>query len=217
MGATRNEPEYVSRGGKKLERALDEFGLDIKGKKVLDVGSSTGGFTECFLRRGAEMVIALDVGKGLLDWRLRNDPRVVVKEGINARYLEPSDLPFTPLIAAIDVSFISLRKVLEPVFCAIEKKGKVVALVKPQFEAERKMVEKGGVVRNEETHLAVLNEIIGWASSRSLKIGGITYSPLKGPKGNIEFFLLLAREGKNIVDIPLVEQTVKEAHCFYRG
>lgn len=183
---------YVSRGGIKLDHALDEFRIDLTGLVALDVGASTGGFTECLLRRGAAGVIALDVGKGQLHMKLREDPRVTVLEKLNARYLKPADLPAEPSMATVDVSFISLTMVMEPVFGVLSEGGEAVALVKPQFEAGRKHISKGGVVRDPAAHLEVLLNLEGWLEARGLRITGLTASPLMGPKGNIEFFARVA-------------------------
>lgn len=189
------EDPYVSRGGRKLEGALDGFGIDVKGIDALDVGASTGGFTDCLLRRGAARVISVDVGRGQLHWKLRSDDRVTVIEGLNARYLEPGDLPFRPRLACVDVSFISLRKILPPVFGSIEQGGEALALVKPQFEAGREKVGKGGVVRDPDVHLEVLLDICRFLEGEEMTPTGVVVSPLKGPKGNLEFFLRVSRGG----------------------
>ncbi len=203
--------EFVSRGGIKLAHALDAFSIDVSGLVVLDAGSSTGGFTDCLLRGGAERVIALDVGKGQLHWKLRNDPRVSAIEGYNVRNLVPGDLPVKPALAVVDVSFISLTKVLGPIFRALTEGGEVVALVKPQFEAGRQYVEKGGVVKAPETHLQVLREVMFWITEQGLALLGVSASPIRGPKGNIEFFIWVAREGESIPGTEL-EQEVSRAH-----
>jgi 23S rRNA (cytidine1920-2'-O)/16S rRNA (cytidine1409-2'-O)-methyltransferase len=182
-------PQYVSRGGEKLAHALDTFALDVRGLTVVDAGASTGGFTDCLLQRGAARVYAIDVGRGLLDWRLRQDPRVVVMEGVNVRYLE--SLPEKEDLATIDVSFISLEKVIPPVVGVLRGGARIVALVKPQFQARREEVGKGGVVRDSQVHAAVLGRLIAWCVGRRLRLLGLTTSPLLGPAGNKEFFLLL--------------------------
>jgi 23S rRNA (cytidine1920-2'-O)/16S rRNA (cytidine1409-2'-O)-methyltransferase len=189
-------PQYVSRGGEKLVHALDAFALDVRGLTVIDVGASTGGFTDCLLQRGAARVYAVDVGRGQLDWRLRNDPRVVVMEGVNARYLQAlpvrqAGLPEGVDLATIDVSFISLEKVVPPVVGVLRGGARIVALVKPQFQARRDEVGKGGVVRDTQVHAAVLGRLIAWCAERGLRLLGLTTSPLLGPAGNKEFFLLL--------------------------
>jgi 23S rRNA (cytidine1920-2'-O)/16S rRNA (cytidine1409-2'-O)-methyltransferase len=184
------QDKYVSRGGYKLEHALKVFQIDIKGKKAIDVGASTGGFTDCLLQRGVSKVWAVDVGKGQLDWKLRNDPRVVVLEGVNARYLSPQIIGEEVDLATVDVSFISLKLILPPLKKVVRKGGDIIALVKPQFEAGRAQVKKG-VVRDPKVWLAVLKDLVKFALSEGLLLGGATPSPLKGPAGNIEFFLHL--------------------------
>jgi 23S rRNA (cytidine1920-2'-O)/16S rRNA (cytidine1409-2'-O)-methyltransferase len=185
---------YVSRGGVKLKKALEEFQIDVSDKVVLDVGASTGGFTDCLLARGALKVYAVDVGYGQLHWKLRNDPRVVVLERRNIRYLEPEVLPVLPQIATIDVSFISLRLVFPQVKKLLASSGAIVALIKPQFEVGKGKVGKGGVVRQPEEHLRVSQEIQESAQALGLKVRGVTESPLLGPKGNREFFIHLLKE-----------------------
>jgi 23S rRNA (cytidine1920-2'-O)/16S rRNA (cytidine1409-2'-O)-methyltransferase len=182
-------PRFASRGGEKLEGALEDFGIDVTGLTALDVGSSTGGFTDCLLRRGAARVYAVDVGRGQLDWRLRGDPRVVVMEGVNARNLKQGDLPERPGIATLDVSFISLTKVLPAVLPLLADGAAVLPLVKPQFEAGREAVEKGGVVRDPEARRAALRAVAGFLYNSGSDIQGIVPSRLLGPKGNQEFFV----------------------------
>lgn len=206
-----SERPYVSRGGIKLARALEDFNLDVAGRVVLDVGASTGGFTDCLLAGGASRVIAIDVGRGQLHWKLREDPRVTVIEGFNARNLLPEDLPEQPSIAVVDVSFISLKKVIKPVLGTVEVSGAVVALVKPQFEAGRDLVEKGGVVRNPETHLMVLEDLVRWLREKGLMVKKVCASPLRGPKGNIEFFFHIAHTGTGVSTEEL-KQEVRRAH-----
>lgn len=183
---------YVSRGGAKLEKALREFRMDVRDRIVLDVGASTGGFTDCLLAHGARAVYAVDVGYGQLNWRLRNDPRVFVLEKRNIRYLQPEELPDVPHLATVDVSFISLRLVLPPVKRLLTPSGEILALIKPQFEVGKGKVGKGGVVRRHEEHLRVIEEIKGAAGTMGLEVRGVTESPLLGPKGNREFFIYLA-------------------------
>ncbi len=179
---------FVGRGGGKLEAAFKDFSLDVSGKVCVDVGASTGGFTDCLLQHGASKVYAVDVGHGQLDWRLRNDPRVVVREGLNARYLSASDIPEPFRFAVVDVSFISLTLILPPVTTLIEPGGELVTLIKPQFEAGREQVGKGGVVRDPATREDVIRRIreFGTGTLR-LEWLGICESPLKGPAGNVEF------------------------------
>lgn len=180
-------PPYVSRGGLKLEAALAAFGLDVHGLVAADIGASTGGFTDCLLQHGAARVYAVDVGYGQLAWELRQDPRVVVMERVNARYLrglpEPIDL------VTIDVSFISLKLVLPAVILLLRPDGQIIALAKPQFEAGRKHVGKGGVVRDSAVHRAVLEDLLAWASTNNLQTQGLIPSPLRGPAGNVEFLI----------------------------
>jgi 23S rRNA (cytidine1920-2'-O)/16S rRNA (cytidine1409-2'-O)-methyltransferase len=182
---------YVGRGGVKLAGGLDRLGVDPAGLVVLDIGASTGGFTDCLLRRGAARVYALDVGHGLLDWSLRRDPRVVVLEGRNARHLAPGDLPGPADLAVIDVSFISLRRIL-PVLPPLLRPGApLVALVKPQFEVGRGQVGPGGIVRDPAQHLAALRAVAEAAAGAGLAVAGACPSPIRGVEGNREFFLLL--------------------------
>ena len=185
--------DYVSRGGEKLAGALDAFGLEVAGQVALDVGASTGGFTDCLLRRGARRVFALDVGYGQLAWTLRQDARVTVLERINARRLEASMLAEAPDLATVDVSFISLALVLPAVAAALQPAGSVVALVKPQFEAGRGQVGKGGVVRDPTVRAAAVARIRDEAQTLGLTVRGESDSVLAGPKGNREVFLWLAR------------------------
>jgi len=184
---------YASRGGVKLEGALRHFRIEVKDKVVLDAGASTGGFTDCLLAFGARRVYAVDVGYGQLDWKLRNDPRVVVLEKTNIRYLEAGRLPEPPEFAAIDVSFISLRLVLPQVRSLLISKGEIAALIKPQFEVGKGKVGKGGVVRRPEEHERVIEEIKQAAGALDLEVIGVAESPLVGPKGNKEFFIYLRK------------------------
>ena len=180
---------YVGRGGVKLEGALEEFRLDVSGLAVLDVGASTGGFTDCLLKHGARTVYAVDVGYGQLDYQLRNDPRVVVMERVNARY--PFQLPETVDLATLDLSFISLQKVVPNVSSMVRGGGRMLALVKPQFEAGRQEVGRGGVVKDPLVHASVLGRFICWAVDRGFGLEGLVASPLRGADGNREFFVLL--------------------------
>ncbi|HEY68719.1 MAG TPA: TlyA family RNA methyltransferase [Thermoflexia bacterium] len=178
-------PRFVSRGGEKLEAALVRFGLDVRGWVAADVGASTGGFTDCLLQHGARRVYAIDVGYGQLDWRLRNDPRVVVMERTNARYLE--SLPEPVDLVTVDVSFISLGLILPMAVRWLKPGGQVVALIKPQFEAGRREVGKGGVVRDPQVHRRVLERVLDIAAGLDLGLRGLMPSPLRGPAGNVEF------------------------------
>jgi 23S rRNA (cytidine1920-2'-O)/16S rRNA (cytidine1409-2'-O)-methyltransferase len=181
---------YVGRGGLKLAHALDAFGIAVTGREALDVGASTGGFTDVLLQRGAARVVALDVGHGQLDWRLRNDPRVVVIEHFNARHLKLADLPGPVDVVVIDVSFISLRQILPPVATVLRDGADVVALVKPQFEAGRDEVRKG-IIRDPAVHARVLAEVTAAGAEVGLTRVGSTPSPITGQKGNVEFLLHL--------------------------
>lgn len=186
-------PPYVSRGGEKLEPALSGFGLDVTGKVCADVGASTGGFTDCLLQHGAARVFAIDVGRGILHWRLRQDPRVTVMERTNVRYLADLEVPIQ--VATIDVAFISLRLVLPVVVRWLVPAGDVVALVKPQFEAGRRLVGKGGVVRDPAVHRRVLQTIAATMKELDLGVQGVIRSPLRGPKGNVEFLMWAVKGG----------------------
>ena len=184
-------PRYVSRGGEKLEHALRQLDLDVRGLVALDVGASTGGFTDCLLQHGAARVYAIDVGYGQLAYRLRQDPRVTVIERTNIRDLTalPGEAD-APTLATIDVSFIGLEKVMPAVLRLLAPGGRIVALVKPQFQARRSEVERGGVVRDPLVHATVLGRVVAWAAGEGLRFGGLTTSPLRGPAGNSEFFIL---------------------------
>ena len=179
--------EYVSRGALKLEKAVRVFNAELKDAVIMDIGSSTGGFTDVCLRNGAKIVYSIDVGYGQLDWRLRNDSRVVVMERTNARYLEPGMFSVRPSITVMDVSFISIRLILPAAAEVMGENGVFYTLIKPQFEAGRKYIGKNGVVRDPETHLSVLREIITFADNMDWQVNRLDYSPITGPKGNIEF------------------------------
>lgn len=189
-------PRYVSRGGQKLENALGAFRVDPAGRLCLDVGASTGGFTDCLLQRGAAHVVALDVAYGELDWRLRNDPRVTVRERRNARDLEADELPYRPELVVVDVSFISLIKVLPAVLAAAAPGWDCLALVKPQFEVGRERVGKGGVVRSADDRRAALAQVGEWAAACGHGVMGYASSGLPGPAGNLESFVWLAEAGR---------------------
>jgi 23S rRNA (cytidine1920-2'-O)/16S rRNA (cytidine1409-2'-O)-methyltransferase len=182
---------YVSRGGLKLEKALRQFHIDVKDKVALDVGASTGGFTHCLISHGATRVYSVDCGYGQLDWKLRTDPRVVVLERRNIRYVEASDLPSLADLATIDVSFISLRLVLPKVKSLLSPGGEIIALIKPQFEVGKGKVGKGGVVRSDAEHVRVIDEIKQAATGLGFTTRDVTESPLLGPKGNKEFLIYL--------------------------
>jgi 23S rRNA (cytidine1920-2'-O)/16S rRNA (cytidine1409-2'-O)-methyltransferase len=187
-------PPFASRGGIKLAYALDQFQLDVSDKVAADIGASTGGFTDCLLKRGARRVYAIDVGRGQLDYRLRQDPRVVVIEGVNARY--PVALPEKVDLATIDVSFISVEKVIPSVVQLLKDNGYLVVLIKPQFEAGRREVGKGGIIKDPLIHARVLGRFVAWLTEKELRLGGLLPSPLLGASGNREFFVLLRLEMK---------------------
>lgn len=184
---------YVSRGGLKLEKALANFDVDVKGKVCTDVGSSTGGFTDCMLQNGAVKVYAIDVGRGQLDWKLRQDPRVICMEKTNIRYVTPEDIGEPVDFSSIDVSFISLTKVLEPIRNYLKADGEIVALIKPQFEAGREKVGKKGVVREKSTHREVIEKVTDYARSVGFDVLELDFSPIKGPEGNIEYLVHLKK------------------------
>ena len=183
------EHPWVSRGGIKLAHALDHFGWDVTGAVGLDVGSSTGGFTYLLLQNGAAKVFAVDVGTNQLAWKLRSDPRVIVHEQTNARYLTPAIVTEPVDIIVCDASFISLAKVLDTALDFAKPSGRLIALVKPQFEAEREEIGKGGVVRDPAVHLRVSQAAADWVESRGWRVEGVTQSPITGPEGNVEFLL----------------------------
>jgi len=188
---------FVSRGGLKLDKAVRKYELTLRGKVAMDIGASTGGFTDCMLQNGASKVYAIDVGYGQLDWKLRNDPRVVVMERTNARNMDPGWFAEQPEFASIDVSFISVKLILPGMYQSLADGSKAVVLVKPQFEAGRGKVGKNGVVREKETHRQVVEETALFARSLGFCIEHIDYSPITGPKGNIEFLLVLSKNGDN--------------------
>ena len=207
---------YVSRGGLKLEKAMTHFGLSLEGCICMDVGSSTGGFTDCMLQNGAVKVYSIDVGYGQLDWKLRNDPRVVCMEKTNIRYVLPEHLEEKADFSSIDVSFISLTKVLLPVRNLLTDEGEIVCLIKPQFEAGREKVGKKGVVRDPAVHLEVIEKVIAYAAAIHLEPRHLSFSPIKGPEGNIEYLLHLKKrpEGQEIISRLDTdpETVVREAH-----
>ena len=205
-------PRFVSRGGDKLQHALATFGIAPRGRVAIDVGASTGGFTHCLLEHGAVKVYAVDVGQGQLDAKLRADGRVVVMEKTNARNLPVDSFPESPDLATVDVSFISLEKVLPSVFNVLTLKGEAVVLVKPQFEVGKGQVGKGGVVRDGSHHQAVISRVARFAVLHGWHVRGATASPLKGPKGNREFFLLLTKTGRTLseLDVLITRMTAEE-------
>lgn len=211
-----NTLKYVSRGGYKLEKGIEEHGVALAGKICMDVGSSTGGFTDCMLQNGAPKVYAVDVGTNQLAWKLRQDERVVSMEKTNIRYLTRDQIDDDIEFASIDVAFISLTKVLEPVRELLGEGGEVICLIKPQFEAGREKVGKKGVVRDEAVHREVIETVISYARSIGFTVLWLDYSPIKGPEGNIEY-LMEIKKGEAVTDFPeelteAIADTVKRAH-----
>lgn len=205
---------YVSRGGLKLEKAMKEFGVELTNKTALDIGASTGGFTDCMLMNGAKKVFAIDVGYGQLAWKLRQDERVVTMERTNIRYVKKEDLNEEIDFASIDVSFISLKLVLPVAKELIKEHGEIVCLIKPQFEAGREKVGKKGVVRDENVHKEVINKIVSFAIEIGFSVKGLSFSPIKGPEGNIEYLAYLVnKEMSEEIDVGnLVEKIVFDSH-----
>lgn len=207
--------KYVSRGGLKLEKAMTHFGVTLDQKICMDVGASTGGFTDCMLQNGAVKVYSVDVGHGQLAWKLRNDPRVVCMEKTNIRYVTPEEIPDKIQFVSIDVSFISLTKVLGPVKALMEPDSQVVCLIKPQFEAGREKVGKKGVVRERSVHLEVIRMVAAFAGSIGFEALHLEFSPIKGPEGNIEYLLHLRNDaGGNVYENSSIdaEEIVNQAH-----
>lgn len=188
-----NPLKYVSRGGLKLEKAIGRYGIDLESRICMDIGSSTGGFTDCMLQNGAALVYAVDVGTNQLAWKLRQDERVVSMEKTNIRYLTPDQIPDAISFASIDVSFISLTKVLGPVWELLATEGRVVCLIKPQFEAGREKVGKKGVVRDSKVHEEVIEAVAAFAKDNGFDCIDLDYSPIRGPEGNIEYLLYLRK------------------------
>lgn len=210
---------YVSRGGLKLEKAIDYFRVDVTGKTVLDVGASTGGFTDCALQRGARHVFAVDVGSGQLAWKLRNDPRVTAMEKTNIRYVKREELSTEPELAVIDVSFISLCIVLPVVQTLLAENGEVVALIKPQFEAGRELASKGkGIIRDAHIHVDTICKVLNCALALDFSLYGLTHSPITGPEGNMEFIAWWKADGKGTtLTDHTVADVVREAHKEFTG
>ena len=204
---------YVSRGGLKLEKAMECFDLSLSGKVCMDVGASTGGFTDCMLQNGAAKVFSIDVGRGQLDWKLRNDPRVVCMEKTNMRYVKPEDIGEPVDFTSIDVSFISLTKILVPVKACLVDGGEIVCLIKPQFEAGREKVGKKGVVRDTKVHEEVIAMVMDFAVSIGFSLLHLDYSPIKGPEGNIEYLLHLKNtENAHQIDKQGITAVVQASH-----
>lgn len=200
---------YVSRGGLKLERAIGQFPITLQDKVCMDIGASTGGFTDCMLQNGAGKVYAIDVGHGQLDWKLRNDERVVCMEKTNFRYVTDADIREPIDFASVDVSFISLTKILIPARNLLRQGGEMVCLIKPQFEAGRDKVGKKGVVRDRQVHIEVVRRIVDYADLTGFSVKGLTYSPIKGPEGNIEYLMWL--EKREEIPMEILDMSEKEA------
>ncbi|SFP95755.1 23S rRNA (cytidine1920-2'-O)/16S rRNA (cytidine1409-2'-O)-methyltransferase [Lachnospiraceae bacterium XBB1006] len=208
-----NTLRYVSRGGLKLEKAMKEFPINLTDAICMDIGASTGGFTDCMLQNGAAKVYSVDVGYGQFAWKLRQDERVVCMEKTNIRYVTPADIEDVLDFASVDVSFISLTKVLKPAYDLLREGGEMVCLIKPQFEAGKEKVGKKGVVREPETHIEVIETVLDFCVETGFEVLGLSYSPIKGPEGNIEYltYIRKATEGKREGDID-PEAIVKQAH-----
>ena len=212
--------QYVSRGGLKLEKALQTFPLDLRGKICADIGASTGGFTDCMLQNGAKKVYAVDVGYGQLDWKLRNDERVVCMERTNARYLTREEIPDELDFASIDVSFISLKLIFPALYGLLREGGEIACLIKPQFEAGREKVGKKGVVRDSGVHREVIEMIVEYVRTQSLGILGLDFSPIKGPEGNIEYLIYLDKSQSGMHEDEVqarVDTVVAQSHKILSG
>lgn len=208
-----NDLPYVSRGGLKLEKAVKRFALDFKDKVVLDIGASTGGFTDCSLQNGAKRVYAVDVGYGQLAWSLRSDERVIVLEKVNARYLSEEQVPEKADFIVMDASFISLKKLIPNLIPFLKENGAFVSLIKPQFEAGKEKVGKKGVVREASTHLEVVEKIKDFSIGLNLSVLNLEFSPIKGPQGNIEYLIHLKNDDKGEFKAPITpEKLINQSH-----
>lgn len=214
-----NTLKYVSRGGLKLEKAMQQFDIVLEGKTCMDIGASTGGFTDCMLQNGAVKVYSVDVGHGQLAWKLRNDERVVCMEKTNFRYMTPQDVPEALDFASVDVSFISLTKILPPAYQLLKDSAQMVCLIKPQFEAGREKVGKKGVVRDPQVHQQVIEMVVDFAAKTGFDILNLEYSPIRGPEGNIEYLLHLKKDSTHADNHlnqqeyqQLITETVDNAH-----
>ncbi len=203
---------YVSRGGLKLEKALSIFPISLQGAVCMDIGASTGGFTDCMLQNGAAHVYSIDVGYGQLDWKLRQDPRVTCMEKTNFRYLKPEDLADVPSFASCDVSFISLSKILPAAAAILPDGAQMVCLIKPQFEAGREKVGKKGVVRDPAVHREVIEQAIGYAQNEGFHLLGLDFSPIRGPEGNIEYLMYLEKKGVDVKETNATDPAAKNAN-----
>jgi 23S rRNA (cytidine1920-2'-O)/16S rRNA (cytidine1409-2'-O)-methyltransferase len=213
--------KYVSKGGIKLEGAINDFKLSLKSKNAMDVGASTGGFSDCLLRNGIHKLIAVDVGYGIMDWKIRNMENVYLFERTNIRNLEKHMLPFLPEIITVDLSFISIKKVFKKLLDLSEINAKLIILVKPQFEIDKELVEKGGIIKDPVLHIKVLTDLINYLKNFNIKIEQITYSKIKGAKGNIEYFLYLIKsdnnEKNNLYYDKIVRNVVEQSHLFFNN
>lgn len=218
-----NTLKYVSRGGLKLEKAIERFGVALDGKTCMDIGASTGGFTDCMLQNGAAKVYSIDVGHGQLDWKLRNDPHVVCMEKTNFRYMQPEDIDDEPDFASVDVSFISLDKILVPAHRILKPDAQMVCLIKPQFEAGREKVGKKGVVRDPKVHMEVIETVLAFTLASGFGLLHLDFSPIRGPEGNIEYLMHIEKTDTPSGDFDavayvnenytkLIENTVENAH-----
>ncbi|MGC8890502.1 MAG: TlyA family RNA methyltransferase [bacterium] len=207
--------EYVSRGGLKLEKAIKEFSVEVGGKVCIDIGASTGGFTHCLLKHGAKFVYAIDVGKGLLHPLLVKNPRVKSIEGYNARYLESHIFTIKPVFGVIDVSFISVRKILPALYRCLEGDREVIILIKPQFEAEYKFVSRGGIVVKPEFHIETIKKVLESTLELGFSTHGLTFSPIRGKSGNIEYLLYISSRKSSLE--PPIEEIVKEAFSYFEN
>lgn len=208
------EIPYVSRGGLKLEKAMKEFNITLNDKVCMDIGASTGGFTDCMLQNNAKKVFSVDVGYGQFAWKLRTDERVVCMERTNIRYVKPEDIGVKLDFASIDVSFISLKKIMPATKELLDDKGEVVALIKPQFEAGREKVGKKGVVRDINVHKEVVMDIVTFLIKEDFNILGVSFSPIKGPEGNIEYLVYFSKDKnkESVFEIEDIEKVVNESH-----
>jgi len=211
---------YVSRGGNKLEGAFSDFGLDAERKKAADIGSSTGGFTDYLLQNGADKVTAIDVGRGILAWKLVKDSRVTVLEKTNMRYIDPSVMEYSADMVTVDLSFISIRKVFRKIMDISAENAEILLLVKPQFELDRKFVRHKGVVKEKEYHIAAMKDMMDFVKEFKVSIEGISFSKIKGASGNIEFWIYLrkiANSGKSLINYDkIIQDTVNSAHLFFK-
>lgn len=215
---------YVSRGGLKLEKAIEEFKLEVEGKNAIDVGASTGGFTDFLIKSGIKKVVAIDVGYGQLSWNLRQSPKVIVLDRTNIRYLDVKKLPFSADLTVVDVSFISIRTIFSKILDITEENGQILLLVKPQFEVEKGEVEKGGVIKNENLHLKVLTGIVKFIDSFDIEIIDLTFSKIKGARGNIEYWIYIRKiskkskinNKKTVLNYDkIITKAVKQSHNYF--